>query len=185
MTRRAAICLAVTALVAAPRVATAAEPADLVLTNAVVHTVDAKRRAPRPSRSAATGSSRWARPPKCRPSWEAGRGSSTSGAAPSSPASTTRTPTSWGSASRTWTWTSWGRGATRGGRARGGSREGPQARGVGAGAGWHEGKWEAPAPGSVRGFPTHAALSAVSPDNPVVLGRADGHAVLANARRWR
>lgn len=50
------------------------------------------------------------------------------------------------------------------------------------GRGWHEGKWDAPEPGSVRGFPTHEALSAVSPDNPVVLGRADGHAVLANAR---
>jgi predicted amidohydrolase YtcJ len=50
------------------------------------------------------------------------------------------------------------------------------------GRGWHEGKWDAPAPGSVRGFPTHHALSAVSPDNPVVLDRADGHAVLANAR---
>ncbi len=50
------------------------------------------------------------------------------------------------------------------------------------GRGWHEGKWDAPAPGAVRGFPTHAALSAVSPDNPVVLERADGHAVLANAR---
>jgi predicted amidohydrolase YtcJ len=50
------------------------------------------------------------------------------------------------------------------------------------GRGWHEGKWDAPAPGAVRGFPTHEALSAVSPDNPVVLERADGHAVLANAR---
>jgi hypothetical protein len=49
------------------------------------------------------------------------------------------------------------------------------------GRGWHEGKWDAPAPGSVRGFPTHHALTAVSPDNPVVLDRADGHAVLANA----
>ncbi|HEX9186285.1 MAG TPA: amidohydrolase, partial [Vicinamibacteria bacterium] len=35
--------------------------------------------------------------------------------------------------------------------------------------------------GSVRGFPTHDALTAVSPGNPVVLERADGHAVLANA----
>jgi hypothetical protein len=50
------------------------------------------------------------------------------------------------------------------------------------GRGWHEGKWDAPAPGSVRGFPTHEALTAVSPDNPVVLDRADGHAVLANAK---
>jgi predicted amidohydrolase YtcJ len=50
------------------------------------------------------------------------------------------------------------------------------------GRGWHEGKWDAPARGAVRGFPTHEALSAVSPDNPVVLQRADGHAALANAR---
>jgi predicted amidohydrolase YtcJ len=49
------------------------------------------------------------------------------------------------------------------------------------GRGWHEGKWDSPAPGAVRGFPTHEALTAVSPDNPVVLERADGHAVLANA----
>jgi predicted amidohydrolase YtcJ len=50
------------------------------------------------------------------------------------------------------------------------------------GRGWHEGKWDAPAPGAVRGFPTHAAITAISPDNPVVLERADGHASLANAR---
>jgi predicted amidohydrolase YtcJ len=50
------------------------------------------------------------------------------------------------------------------------------------GRGWHEGKWDAQAPGAVRGFPTHQALSAVSPDNPVVLTRADGHAALANAK---
>ncbi len=50
------------------------------------------------------------------------------------------------------------------------------------GRGWHESKWASPAPGAVRGFPTHQALSAVSPDNPVVLTRADGHATLANAR---
>lgn len=50
------------------------------------------------------------------------------------------------------------------------------------GRGWHEGKWRTPPPGAVRGFPVHAALSAVSPHNPVLLERADGHAVLANAR---
>ena len=50
------------------------------------------------------------------------------------------------------------------------------------GRGWHEEKWDSPAAGAVRGFPTHQALTAVSPDNPVVLERADGHAVLANAR---
>ncbi len=50
------------------------------------------------------------------------------------------------------------------------------------GRGWHEGKWAEPTPGGVRGFPTHVALSAVSPDNPVVLTRADGHAILVNAK---
>jgi predicted amidohydrolase YtcJ len=50
------------------------------------------------------------------------------------------------------------------------------------GRGWHEEKWAVPTPGAVRGFPTHSALSAVSPDNPVVLTRADGHAVLVNAK---
>ena len=50
------------------------------------------------------------------------------------------------------------------------------------GRGWHEGKWDGPARGAVRGFPTQEALSAVSPANPVVLERADGHATLANAR---
>jgi predicted amidohydrolase YtcJ len=50
------------------------------------------------------------------------------------------------------------------------------------GRGWHEEKWTRPPPGVVRGFPTQEVLSAVSPDNPVVLTRADGHAVLANAK---
>ncbi len=50
------------------------------------------------------------------------------------------------------------------------------------GRGWHEEKWTAPARGAVRGFPTHAALSAISPANPVILERADGHAVLVNAK---
>jgi predicted amidohydrolase YtcJ len=50
------------------------------------------------------------------------------------------------------------------------------------GRGWHEEKWTTPAPGTVRGFPTHEALSAVSPEHPVLLTRADGHATLVNAR---
>ncbi len=50
------------------------------------------------------------------------------------------------------------------------------------GRGWHEGQWTQATAGAVRGFPTHPALSAVTPDNPVVLERADGHALLANAR---
>lgn len=49
------------------------------------------------------------------------------------------------------------------------------------GRGWHEGKWEKNPARLVRGFPPHDALTAVSPDNPVYLQRADGHAGFANA----
>jgi predicted amidohydrolase YtcJ len=47
------------------------------------------------------------------------------------------------------------------------------------GRGWDQNKW-----GDTR-FPTHEALSRVSPNNPVVLGRVDGHAILANAAAMR
>ncbi|HEY2029039.1 MAG TPA: amidohydrolase [Myxococcales bacterium] len=43
------------------------------------------------------------------------------------------------------------------------------------GRGWDQNKW-----GDTR-FPTHDALSKATPDHPVVLTRVDGHAVLANA----
>jgi predicted amidohydrolase YtcJ len=50
------------------------------------------------------------------------------------------------------------------------------------GNGWHQGKWSrAPRP-SVEGYPTHAALSAVTPNNPVLLNHGTGHMVVANAR---
>ena len=50
------------------------------------------------------------------------------------------------------------------------------------GRGWHQEKWEqAPQP-SVDGVPLHHDLSRVSPNNPVVLGHASGHAAFANAR---
>lgn len=50
------------------------------------------------------------------------------------------------------------------------------------GRGWHQEKWDrAPVP-AVEGFPTHASLSAVSPDNPVYLVHASGHASFANAK---
>ena len=50
------------------------------------------------------------------------------------------------------------------------------------GSGWHQEKWrEAPEP-AVEGYPTHDALSRVSPANPVLLYHASGHAALANAR---
>jgi predicted amidohydrolase YtcJ len=50
------------------------------------------------------------------------------------------------------------------------------------GRGWHEGKWTDQTTLSVRGFQTHEALSAISPQNPVYLTRADGHAGFANAK---
>ena len=50
------------------------------------------------------------------------------------------------------------------------------------GSGWHEGKWTQPPVPMVRGFPVHQALSAATPDHPVMLERADGHALLANAK---
>ncbi|MEZ5286085.1 MAG: amidohydrolase [Vicinamibacterales bacterium] len=50
------------------------------------------------------------------------------------------------------------------------------------GSGWHQEKWTARPTPDVEGFPVHDALSAVSPDNPVLLEHASGHAVFANAR---
>ena len=50
------------------------------------------------------------------------------------------------------------------------------------GRGWHQSKWsETPVP-AVQGLPTHHGLSAVSPENPVLLGHASGHMAFANAR---
>jgi hypothetical protein len=49
------------------------------------------------------------------------------------------------------------------------------------GHGWHQEKWsETPSP-NVDGFPLHDALTRVSPDNPVWLTHASGHAGFANA----
>jgi predicted amidohydrolase YtcJ len=50
------------------------------------------------------------------------------------------------------------------------------------GRGWHQEKWKAVPSPNVEGFPTHESLSAVSPDNPVFLTHASGHASFANAR---
>ena len=50
------------------------------------------------------------------------------------------------------------------------------------GRGWHQEKWDKkPAP-NVEGFPTHESISKVSPNNPVLLTHASGHAAFANAR---
>jgi predicted amidohydrolase YtcJ len=50
------------------------------------------------------------------------------------------------------------------------------------GRGWHQEKWDREPPGNIEGLPTHHSLSAVSPNNPVVLRHASGHAAFANAR---
>ena len=50
------------------------------------------------------------------------------------------------------------------------------------GRGWHQSKWDhAPDP-NVEGFPLHASLDKISPDNPVLLTHASGHASFVNAK---
>lgn len=53
------------------------------------------------------------------------------------------------------------------------------------GRGWHQSKWETVPDRVVGRFQTHHDLSAISPDNPVVLTHASGHALLANAEAMR
>lgn len=50
------------------------------------------------------------------------------------------------------------------------------------GRGWHQSKWETQPEPMVLGYQTHQALSAVSPDNPVFLKHASGHAAFVNAK---
>jgi predicted amidohydrolase YtcJ len=49
------------------------------------------------------------------------------------------------------------------------------------GRGWHQDKWASKPQPNVEGFPTHASLDVVSPNNPVVLTHASGHGVFVNA----
>lgn len=49
------------------------------------------------------------------------------------------------------------------------------------GRGWHQEKWDRPPEPAVEGAPVHTSLSAASPNNPVLLGHASGHAAFANA----
>jgi len=48
------------------------------------------------------------------------------------------------------------------------------------GRGWHQEKWDEKLEQHVQGYPYHDHLSEVSPDNPVVLRHASGHALMAN-----
>lgn len=50
------------------------------------------------------------------------------------------------------------------------------------GRGWHQSKWKEEPEKLVKGFQTHDILSEVSPDNPVLLRHASGHASFANAK---
>lgn len=50
------------------------------------------------------------------------------------------------------------------------------------GRGWHQEKWSSVPQPNVEGFPTHESLSRVSPNNPVVLTHASGHASFVNAK---
>jgi hypothetical protein len=50
------------------------------------------------------------------------------------------------------------------------------------GRGWHQEKWASPPPGAIEGLPLHIGLSEVSPENPVVLTHASGHAAFVNAK---
>jgi len=50
------------------------------------------------------------------------------------------------------------------------------------GRGWHQSKWTAAPSPNVEGFPLHDSLDKVSPNNPVVLTHASGHAAFVNGK---
>ncbi|MBL0083504.1 MAG: hypothetical protein IPP37_14275 [Saprospiraceae bacterium] len=67
-------------------------------------------------------------------------------------------------------------------QSRGAGRQYPQ-RHMDRGQGWHR-KMGQPAGEKVEGYPMHTALSKVSPDHPVILFHASGHALLPMKRPW-
>ena len=48
------------------------------------------------------------------------------------------------------------------------------------GRGWHQDKWEQVPEGAIDGVPLNNTLNLISPNNPVLLGHASGHAAFAN-----
>jgi len=50
------------------------------------------------------------------------------------------------------------------------------------GRGFHQSKWTKPPEPNVEGFPLHASLDQVSPNNPVLLSHASGHAAFVNGK---
>jgi predicted amidohydrolase YtcJ len=53
------------------------------------------------------------------------------------------------------------------------------------GRGWHQEKWVRKPEPNVHGYPTHTALSKVTPKHPVLLTHASGHMSFANAEAMR
>ncbi|HXV75122.1 MAG TPA: amidohydrolase [Candidatus Polarisedimenticolaceae bacterium] len=49
------------------------------------------------------------------------------------------------------------------------------------GRGWHQEKWDSAPRPDVEGYPVHDRLSAATPDHPVALTHASGHAAIVNA----
>jgi len=50
------------------------------------------------------------------------------------------------------------------------------------GRGWHQEKFDPNPSPSVNGYPVHTELSKATPNNPVMLSHASGHAIFANAK---
>lgn len=50
------------------------------------------------------------------------------------------------------------------------------------GRGWHQEKWNTPLDRQVLGYPYHDELSALTPNNPVILNHASGHSIFANKK---
>ncbi len=53
------------------------------------------------------------------------------------------------------------------------------------GRGWHQEKWKTKPTSNVEGYPTHFALSKLTPHHPVLLTHASGHLCFANAYAMR
>ncbi|MBK9689199.1 MAG: amidohydrolase [Saprospiraceae bacterium] len=66
-------------------------------------------------------------------------------------------------------------------QSRGAGRQYPKGTWI-EGRGWHQEKWDSLPVRSVQGYPMHTALSKVSPDHPVILFHASGHALFANEK---
>jgi predicted amidohydrolase YtcJ len=50
------------------------------------------------------------------------------------------------------------------------------------GRGWHQEKWDEAVNAIIEGYPVHKDLSSVSPNNPVYLTHASGHAIMTNKK---